>query len=462
MLLSPKCADRIDEMSFAYEVNFDGLVGPTHNYAGLAYGNVASTKNRNAVSHPRAAALEGLAKMKFLMELGLKQAVLPPQDRPSVSALRRLGFAGSDTQVLEKAAKEAPLLLASCSSASSMWAANAATVSPSSDTADRRVHFTPANLASQLHRSLEATEMSRVLRAIFCDESAFAHHDPLPATPALGDEGAANHTRLASEYGAPGLEIFTYGRSASGDLPAPKKFPARQSREASRAVARLHQLDVGRTIFVQQNPAVIDAGAFHNDVVAVGNLNVVLYHQAAYDDARAFATEVQTNFATIAGIDPIIIEVSESEVSLADAISSYLFNSQLVSLPDGSMAMICPTECREIASSWAFLDRLTEMESPIKSVHFVDVRQSMKNGGGPACLRLRVVLTESEIQKAAQGVFLTAGLLEKLTAWVNRHYRESLSPADLADPLLLSESRTALDELTKLLGLGTLYDFQQA
>ena len=26
----------------AYEVNFDGLVGPTHNYAGLSYGNVAS------------------------------------------------------------------------------------------------------------------------------------------------------------------------------------------------------------------------------------------------------------------------------------------------------------------------------------------------------------------------------------------------------------------------------------
>jgi len=448
-------------MPVAYEVNFDGLVGPTHNYAGLAYGNLASTKNRNTISHPRAAALEGLAKMKFLMDLGLKQAIFPPQERPNVSALRRLGFSGSDAQVPEKAAREAPLLLASCSSASSMWAANAATVSPSSDSADRRVHFTPANLASQLHRSLEAKETSRILRAIFQDESAFAHHDPLPAVPALGDEGAANHTRLAAEYGAPGLEIFTYGRSASRDLSAPKKFPARQSMEASAAVARLHQLDMSRAIFVQQNPAAIDAGAFHNDVVAVGNLNVLLFHQAAYADACAFAAEARTKFTSLSAADPVLIEVAESEVPLADAISSYLFNSQLVSLPDGSMAMICPTECRETASSWAFLDRLTEMETPIKSVHFVDVRQSMKNGGGPACLRLRVVLTESEIQKAAQGVFLTSSLYEKLAMWVNHHYRESLAPADLADPLLLTESHSALDELTKLLGLGTLYDFQQ-
>ena len=449
-------------MPVAYEVNFDGLVGPTHNYAGLAYGNLASTKNRNTISHPRAAALEGLAKMKFLMGLGLKQAVLPPQERPDVMALRRLGFAGSDAQVLEKAAREAPMLLASCSSASSMWAANAATVSPSSDTGDGRVHFTPANLASQLHRSLEAKETSRILRAIFQDESAFAHHDALPAAPALGDEGAANHTRLTTEHGSPGLEIFTYGRSASGDLPAPKNFPARQSLEASATVARLHQVDARRVIFVQQNPAAIDAGAFHNDVVAVGSLNVLLYHQSAYTDARAFAAEVTTKFASLAGADPILIEVSESEVPLADAISSYLFNSQLVSLPDGSMALICPTECRETPSSWAFLDRLTEMETPIKSVHFVDVRQSMNNGGGPACLRLRVVLHDSEIQKAAQGVFLTAELYEKLNAWVNRHYRESLSPADLADPHLLTESRTALDELTKLLSVGNLYDFQEA
>ena len=449
-------------MPVAYEVNFDGLVGPTHNYAGLAYGNLASTKNRNTISHPRAAALEGLSKMKFLMDLGLKQAVLPPQERPNVSALRRLGFAGSDAQVLEKAAREAPLLLASCSSASSMWAANAATFSPSSETADGRVHFTPANLASQLHRSLEAKETSRILRAIFKEESAFAHHDPLPATPALGDEGAANHTRLASAHGSPGLEIFTFGRSASGDLPAPKKFPARQSREASAAVARLHELKPSRIIFVQQNPAAIDAGAFHNDVVAVGNLNVVLYHEAAYADGRAFAAELQSKFAALSGADPVLIEVADSEVPLPDAISSYLFNSQLVSLHDGSMAMICPIECRETASSWAFLDRLTEMETPIKSVHFVDVRQSMKNGGGPACLRLRVVLTESEIQQTSQGVFLTADLYEKLTAWVNRHYRDSLSPAELADPHLLTETLSALDELTNLLNLGTLYDFQQA
>jgi succinylarginine dihydrolase len=210
----------------AIEINFDGLVGPTHNYAGLSYGNLASQKNLNDPSHPLQAALQGLEKMRFLHDLGIVQAVLPPQDRPDVAVLRRLGFSGSDADVLATAAKENPALLASCTSASAMWAANAATVSPSSDTADGRVHFTPANLITQFHRSLEGSQTAATLRAIFADDACFAHHPPLPAAMHFSDEGAANHMRLGLAHGHRCAEVFIFGRSAySRDAAAPARFP---------------------------------------------------------------------------------------------------------------------------------------------------------------------------------------------------------------------------------------------
>lgn len=265
------------------EVNFDGLVGPTHNYAGLAYGNVASLKNKGKPSNPKAAALQGLAKMKILAELGVPQAVLPPHPRPNLAALRSLGFSGDDAGVLQKANQEAPQLLAACSSASAMWTANAATVSPSADTADGRVHFTPANLISQFHRSLEAPVTARILKAIFADERYFAHHPPLPAAASLADEGAANQIRLVSQRGGRGLEVFIFGRRGlSTDSQSTQRYPARQTKEASQAIAHLHGLG-DAALFLQQNPLAIDAGAFHNDVVAVSHRNVLLHHPDAWD-----------------------------------------------------------------------------------------------------------------------------------------------------------------------------------
>ena len=439
-------------MSRAVEVNFDGLVGPTHNYAGLSYGNVASMAHKRSVSSPRQAALQGLMKMKFLADLGLKQAVLPPQERPHVEALRKLGFTGSDADVLAKVQREDPVLLAAVSSSSSMWAANAATVSPSADTADGRVHFTPANLVSLFHRSLEASTTSTVLRAIFASEKHFAHHPPLPPAAQFSDEGAANHTRLTSQHGERGAEIFTFGRVASDStMPLPKKFPARQTREASQAIARRHGLDPVRTAYVQQNPGAIDAGAFHNDVVAVGNGNVLFFHELTFADRAAAIVDIRRAL----GGELRLIEVRDVAVPLADAVSSYLFNSQLVTLPDGNMALIAPVESRENPRTAAYLK-----DFPFP-VHFVDVRQSMQNGGGPACLRLRVVLNESEIVAAHPGVFLTDALHGRLKTWIETHYRDELRAEDLADLKLLEESRRALDEVTQILGLRAIYDFQK-
>lgn len=439
----------------AWEVNFDGLVGPTHNYAGLAHDNLASQRHARRASSPRAAALEGLRKMKFVADLGVRQAVLPPQVRPDLSALRRLGFDGSDAAAIGRAGREDLLLLAACCSASSMWAANAATISPGADAADHRLHITPANLVSQFHRSLEAGQTGAVLRRIFPPGPSFVHHDPLPATLCYCDEGAANHVRLAATPGGPGLEIFVYGRRAAsgGTGSVAAHFAGRQTLEASTAVARLHQLAPETTLFVQQNTAAIDAGVFHNDVIAVGHLDVLLYHEMAFAGGPAIIGEIAERFAMVTAQPLHLICAREEDLALADAVASYLFNSQIVTLPDGSMALIAPSECQDMPRVRRFIDRMIAADdNPISVVHFVEVRQSMQNGGGPACLRLRIVLTETELAAMNPGVLLTESLYDELTAWVHRHYRSQLVPEDLRDPTLYDEGRRALIELDQLMG----------
>lgn len=449
----------------AVEVNFDGLVGPTHNYAGLSLGNVASMSHRGAVSNPRAAALEGLAKMKFLADLGVPQAVLPPHARPSIETLREFGFSGNDAAVLEKAARDAPDLLRACASSSSMWVANAATVTPSRDAADRRVHFTPANLGSKFHRSIEPPQTRRTLAAIFRDPSKFVVHAPVPFAQGLGDEGAANHTRLAPAHSDRGLHLFVYGHHAfpvSSDAPAPRRFPSRQAFQASRAVASLHGISEDALVFAQQNPRAIDAGVFHNDVIAVGNDDVLLFHEHAFLDSARVIRQLRRRFAALhSGAELTAIEVPAAAVSLREAIRTYVFNSQLVTLDHGHMALIAPAECQENSRVRRYLENLVARgRTPIRQLHHVDLRQSMRNGGGPACLRLRVVLTPAELSCIAPGVRFTPQLHGVLKGWIQRHYRETLRPADLADPRLLAESRSALDELTQLLGLGSIYPFQ--
>ena len=442
-----------------FEVNFDGLVGPTHNYAGLSYGNVASLNNASAESSPKQAAKQGLKKMKALADLGMIQGVLAPQARPDVDALRRLGFSGSDANVLQQAAKQAPAIFQACCSASSMWTANAATVSPSADTADGTVHFTPANLTNKYHRSLGPQVTGNILKATFANPSHFSHHTHLPDNEHFGDEGAANHTRLCREYGEKGVELFVYGRYAfDKSKPAPVKFPARQTLEASQAVARLHGLSDENVVFIQQNPDLIDQGVFHNDVISVGNQNVLFYHEQAFlDTDKAFA-EIKHKYG--AG-ELHFIKVTTEQVSVQDAIKSYLFNTQLITLANGEMAIIAPTDCEENPAVSAYLNELVTLNTPIKHIRYHDVKQSMRNGGGPACLRLRVAMNETELAAVNQSTMMNDAQFERLNNWVDKHYRDRLSVDDLRDVALLNESRTALDELTQLLKLGSVYPFQK-
>jgi succinylarginine dihydrolase len=443
-----------------FEANFDGLVGPTHNYAGLSIGNVASLSNAKNSSSPRQAAKQGLSKMKALHDLGLTQGVLAPQERPDVYTLRRLGFSGTDAQVIAQAAKQAPAVFKAVCSASSMWTANAATISPSADTADGKIHFTPANLTNKFHRSLEPITTGKILQAMFRNPAHFAHHAHLPDNDHFGDEGAANHTRLCSAYGKRGVELFVFGRYAfDNSQPAPKRFPARHTLEACEAVARLHGLSSEHVVYMQQNPDVIDQGVFHNDVIAVGNQNVLFYHQQAFVDSNNKLAELQHKFGQELPLH--LIEVQNHEVSVAEAIKTYMFNTQVITLDNGEMAIIAPTECQESAAVSAYLAELTQRNTPIKQIHYYDVKQSMRNGGGPACLRLRVAMSEQEKQAVNQNVLMSDALFSTLNQWIDKHYRDEISEAELADPQLLLESRTALDELTQILALGSVYPFQQ-
>ncbi len=446
----------------AREVNFDGLVGPTHNYAGLSPGNVASLSHSGAPSSPKLAALEGIAKMRRCIDLGLTQGVVPPQLRPDIRALRQLGFAptGSDAEVVCDAAERAPRLLAIATSASAMWTANAATVSPSADTADGRVHITPANLAAHFHRAIEADATTRVLRAIFHDAAHFVVHDPVPRHPHFGDEGAANHGRICASHGSPGVELFVFGRyalresSPGAEQPRePKSHIAQQTFEASRAIVSNHGVDPARTIFAQQNPDAIDAGVFHNDVISVANGPVLLHHEHAFLDTPGVIARLREARASV-GTHFVPVCVRASEVSFQDAVVSYLFNSQLLTIPDGTMLLLAPTESRDTPSVRQAIDRIiTDGANPIASVEYMNLRQSMHNGGGPACLRLRVVVTDAQLGAVAAGVIMSHASLTRLEALVKKHYRETIAPSDIADPRVHEECVGVMRELEEVVGI---------
>lgn len=446
-----------------YELNIDGLVGPTHHYAGLSAGNIASTRNAHTLASPKEAALQGLDKMRLLHQLGLKQAFLPPHFRPNLSLLAQLGFPGTVQQQIAKAKKEAPLILSACFSSSSMWAANAATVSSSYDTQDKKVHFTPANLVSNLHRYQESKFTQLLLKRIFADPLHFHHHSQLPKTAITGDEGAANYNRLCENHASAGINLFIYGKQAlpaNNNFPAPIHFPARQTLEASKAISRLHNLDPQRTLFACQNPGAIDQGVFHNDVISVTNEHVFLLHEEAFIEQASLLKTLRK----IADFPLHIIEAKRNQFSVSEAVQSYLFNSQLVTIKgkDKNMVLISPSECEENPHVYTFINDIIEnTDNPINKVYFLNLRQSMRNGGGPACLRLRVLLTENELDSMHQGILITDALLEKLEAWVNKYYRDELHSNDLDDPNLIKECETALDSLSNLIGLKGIYPFQR-
>lgn len=412
------------------EINFDGIIGPSHNYAGLSIGNLASSHNAGAPSYPKAAALQGIEKMRTNLDLGLAQGFFVPLDRPNENWLAALS---ADMQSAE------PHIRAAAFSASAMWAANAATVSPAPDTADGKCHLSAANLITMPHRSHEWPGTLAQLKLAFANERHFAVHGPVPAP--FGDEGAANFMRLCATHGEAGVEIFVYGKAGG-------PFPARQHIEASKAIARAHRLDPTRTLFVQQSEMAIAAGAFHNDVVAVANEHVLFTHEQAFENP-------DKTYADVKRLMPQadIIIVPADRVSLADAIQSYLFNAQLVTLPDGGMALILPSEAQENVHVWGWLMEMVAGNGPIRRLVPVDVRQSMANGGGPACLRLRVVADSATVDPR---FIADEAKLDAIAKVVNAYWPETIAPDQLGDLDLLHEVRLARLALLEAINLVSL------
>jgi succinylarginine dihydrolase len=411
------------------EINFDGIVGPSHNYAGLSPGNLASTRHAGEVSKPRAAALQGVDKMRSNLLLGLAQGIFVPHPRPDHAWLAELGTTFQEADAM---------LAANAMSASAMWAANAATVSPAPDTKDGKCHLTVANLKTMPHRSHEWPATLAQLQLAFAGDQ-FRIHGPVP--PAFGDEGAANHMRLAPRHGEAGIEVFVYG--VSGGI-----FPARQHVEASMAIARRHGLDRDRALFIEQSEEAIAAGAFHNDVVAVANERVLFAHEQAFAKKDALVASLEQR---VPGFE--YVEVPAAEVPLADAIRSYLFNAQLVSTEDGQQTLIVPTEARDTPSVWQWIERHVAGNGAIRRVEVVDVRQSMANGGGPACLRLRVVADPATVDPR---FIVDHATLDRVAEVIRKDWPQEIHHDDLQQPSLVADIERARANLLETLGLSEL------
>ena len=418
----------------SFEVNFDGLVGPTHNYAGLAHGNVHSVNNKNKPSNPREAALQGLDKMKMMHDLGYKQCIIPPQERPLIN-----NYNDYDNMAIN-------------ASASSMWVANSSTVVPSTDSENGKLNLLTANLNFTHHRRIEAPQTYITLNKIFNDTSKFLIHPPIDSDGTLDDEGAANHTRFCNSYEEEGLHFFVYGRSSDSSEETPSKYPARQTLEASKKVAETMQIK--NAVFAQQSTESIDAGVFHHDVIGVGNKNLYFYHEKALAEETETIVKLQDNFNG----DLKFIKVKESEVPLKTAVETYLFNSQLIEYKDGHL-LLAPIRCRRNELVRKYIQSIVGRHKPIKKVRYVNLEQSLYNGGGPACLRLRVSMTQDEFNSIHQGIIFTDELHLKLRKWVKKYYESNLIYDDLFIPAFILKCKRSLSELTEILDLEDLYPF---
>lgn len=415
------------------EVNIDAIVGPTHHFGGLGVGNVASHAHQDQASSPRKAALQGLEKARLLASLGVPQFLWLPPRRPRLDLLEGLGFTGEPAEMLRQAVEQAPRAVSAAYSSAFMWAANSATVAPSSDASDGRTHFTPANLVSSWHRSSEASERAQDLKSMFPGHG-FAIHQPLPAITPLRDEGAANHMRLCNRSRDTGFHLFVYGADESATQ-QPAFFP-RHTRAASEAIARKHRLDASSCYFLPQHAEAISAGVFHNDVIATSHLSLLIHHELAFDpQAGSEIGRLEADFKRRTGESLIRLEVSQSDLPLQDAVSSYFFNSQIVSTADSArMTLVCPEQCRVIESASHLITRLLEdRDCPIDSVRFVALAESMANGGGPACLRLRVLLDESQVSQVPNHFCATDARLDELSSFIETHYPEVVTAEDLSN-----------------------------
>ncbi|EMI22049.1 Succinylarginine dihydrolase [Rhodopirellula maiorica SM1] len=430
------------------EIQVDRLVGPTHHFGGLGVGNVASLSHAGNVSNPASAAIQGLDKMRLVASFGVPQFILPPQPRPDVAFLKQVGFQIADGESLNQVAQQTPSVLSAAMSCSAMWTANAATVSPAIDNRFNVPSMTVANLDASLHRAIEAKATRQELQGLFPQANVLP---PLPGGAAMRDEGAANHMRFGSDQNQAGIHLFVYG---DGE-PEPNHFWPRQSRLACQTLAIGQGLDPENTFFVKQHPDAIDAGAFHNDVVAASHHDLLIHHERAFCDPDSVIKQMADRYEQLFRRPLRRIVVSETDLPLADAVRTYLFNSQLIS-PQvdtenaAAPVLICPLQVQQHDQARTVVESWIGESKPFSDVRYVDLIQSMAGGGGPACLRLRIPLTPAELAQCNPRHRWTEELDDRLRQTIREFYPSEVSPMDLASAELISQSQQAHAEIAKL------------
>jgi len=117
------------------------------------------------------------------------------------------------------------------------------------------------------------------------------------------------------------------------------------------------------------------------------------------------------------------------------------------------MTLVVPSECQDNQPVWNWLQQMLAGNGPIRHVKVVDVRQSMANGGGPACLRLRVVADPATVDPRFMLDDAKAEAMEKVVA---EFWPEQINPADIGSESLAATIRTARAQMLDLLGLTEL------
>jgi succinylarginine dihydrolase len=430
------------------EINLDGLIGPTHHFGGLGVENKASEQSQFQSSNPRGAALEGLNKMELVAGLGVPQFYLPPPSRPAWDWLATLGFRGTPRDILKRCYEEAPRLLSAAFSSSFMWTANAATFAASCDSDSGDAVFKVANLSANLHRSIEATEREAQLRLMFRNVPRVRIEEPLFGSSPLRDEGAANVMRLCARDGSQGVYVFVYGEDESAKQSIVRRRKPRQTRLACELVARSLGLQTSDIVMACQTVEAIDAGVFHNDVIATSHESLLLYHESAFQESERVIQAIQERYAQRTGqeLKPREIRnptrergelisfcVRNSELTLTEAVDSYLFNSQIVTDREGQWRMIAPDQCRRSSSVQNVLRRLQATVPQLAGIEYVSLDQSMANGGGPACLRLRASLTADQLHSMETAMRIDAESIDRLAGLIKSRYPEKLNLGDLAE-----------------------------
>lgn len=436
------------------EVNLDSLIGLGHHFGGLSPGNLASTTHKNELSNPQAAALQGLEKAWLLQTITSRQLLLPPLLRPHESLLQTAGFIGSYESAMARALEVEPDLVSAIWSSSFVWTANLGIFTPSCDSASGKSHLTLANLCTNLHRSLESGERFESLQKWL--SGAINVHAPLPSSLSLADEGAANHTRFFSLTNPEcGLHHFVYGLSPEGTPHSQKTsiYPARQSLRAAQWIARRHELIENHVMYTQQNPNVIDQGVFHNDVICTGHGSFLLCHEQAFVHGMNEVDLLRRRFQELTG-DALCVElVSSQQLSVELAVKTYLFNSQLVLTPQGPV-IIAALECERHPQTYTLLQDLKQRWS-LAGLYFVDLTQSMHNGGGPACLRLRLPMKPSQYQKLS-AFHLTPKRYQQLKTLIEKDYPTQLTKSMLIDKSYRDHAVAVQEKILQIFGLWKL------